>query len=108
MCQPLCEELGSNTHGTADVAERILSGTLEALLRGHMAGHVDPRARWSIPRHASCNPDLQLKKPNLCSKLKNNDTLPKSGLFTKEFNLKFRSDSSQEHACAIQRDIRLV
>ncbi len=45
VCQALCEELGSNTRGAADVAERVLSGTLEALLRGRIAGHVDPRAR---------------------------------------------------------------
>lgn len=45
VCEPLCEELGADARGAADTAERILSGTLEALLRGRVAGRLDPRAR---------------------------------------------------------------
>jgi hypothetical protein len=47
VCQPLCEELSSDARGAADTAERVLFGTLEALLRGPVASHTDPRARWA-------------------------------------------------------------
>ncbi len=44
-CRALCAEVGGNARGAADVAERVLGGTLEALLRGRTAGRTDPRAR---------------------------------------------------------------
>lgn len=46
VCPALCDEMGSNARGTADVSERVLSGTLEALSRGKVAGRTDPRARY--------------------------------------------------------------
>jgi len=45
VCKPLCQALGSPEQRVADVAQRILAGTLEALQRGGLAGHLDPRAR---------------------------------------------------------------
>ena len=45
VCQPLCQALGSSEQQAADVAQHVLSGTLEALQRGGIAGHLDPRAR---------------------------------------------------------------
>ena len=44
VCKPLCQAMGSALQA-ADVAQRMLSGTLETLQRGGIAGHADPRAR---------------------------------------------------------------
>lgn len=44
VCKPLCQAMGSASQA-ADVAQRMLSGTLETLQRGGIAGHADPRAR---------------------------------------------------------------
>ena len=45
VCMPLCQAIGSSAQQAADVAQRVLAGTLEALQRGGIAGHLDPRAR---------------------------------------------------------------
>ena len=45
VCKPLCQALGSSSQQAADVAQHVLAGTLEALQRGGIAGHLDPRAR---------------------------------------------------------------
>ena len=44
VCKPLCQVMGGASQA-ADVAQRMLLGTLEALQRGGIAGHADPRAR---------------------------------------------------------------
>lgn len=45
VCKPLCQALGSSVQQGADVAQHVLAGTLEALQRGGVVGHLDPRAR---------------------------------------------------------------
>ena len=45
VCKPLCQALFSPAQQAADVAQRVLSGTLEALQRGSAAGHSDPRTQ---------------------------------------------------------------
>ena len=45
VCKPLCQALSSSAQQAADVAQRVLSGTLEALQRGSAAGHSDPRTQ---------------------------------------------------------------
>ena len=47
-CGPLCEEVGGNARGAADLAERTLCGTLQALLHGSTPGRPDPRARFGV------------------------------------------------------------
>ena len=45
ICAPLCRALSGAAQQAADVAHRVLSGTLEALQHGSAAGRSDPRTQ---------------------------------------------------------------
>ena len=45
ICKPLCQALAGTAQQAADMAQRVLCDTLEALQRGSAASHSDPRTQ---------------------------------------------------------------